>query len=259
MNEDTPEIPVDALQAVPVVQRCVGDALMAVYLYGSAVAGGLRPGSDVDLLVVVERPTTAEVRGRLLVELMRISGRHPVAPAGPRPLEVIVFQRADLTPPVCPARSEFLYGEWLRKGFEAGEVPQPAADPEFTLLLAQARRNGRALIGPEPAELLPVIPEADIRRAMGETLPALFASLDGDERNVLLTLVRMWRTLTSGEFVAKDVAAEWAMPQLPAEAAALIARARDDYLGVKRVDWATRRGDVQEVANELSERVAALL
>jgi streptomycin 3"-adenylyltransferase len=259
MKGDAPAVPAEAVQALPIVRECFGDALLAVYLCGSAVAGGLRPGSDVDLLVVVGRPTTVELRERLVAGLMRVSGRHPVAAAGARPLEVIVFQQADLTPPAYPARSEFLYGEWLRNGFEAGEAPRPSADPEFTLLLAQARRNARVLIGPEPAELLPDIPEADIRRAMGDTLPALFASLEGDERNVLLTLVRMWRTLTSGEFVTKDVAAEWAIPQLPAGQAALIACAREDYLGLTKEDWATRSEEVREVANELSERIAALL
>ncbi|MDM7853300.1 hypothetical protein QUF18_20350 [Pseudochrobactrum kiredjianiae] len=35
-----------------------------------------------------------------------------------------------------PARAEFVYGEWLRDSFEAGEVPLPNNDPEYTLVLA---------------------------------------------------------------------------------------------------------------------------
>ena len=78
------------------------------------------------------------------------------------------------------------------------------------------------MIGPDPVKLLPVIPESDISRAIGDALPALLGTLEGDERNVLLTLTRMWRTLVTAEFVPKDVAAEWAMPRLDADAAALI-------------------------------------
>jgi streptomycin 3"-adenylyltransferase len=232
---------------------------LAVYLHGSAVAGGLHPGSDVDLLVVTDQPTTPEVRECLVAELRKVSGRHPADPNGPRPLELIVFQRADLMRSVYPVRSEFVYGEWLGEEFEAGVVPKPVSDPEFTLLLAQARQNAKILIGPDPATLLPIIPETDIRRAIGDALPALLDTLEGDERNVLLTLVRMWRTLTTGEFVSKDVAAEWAMVRLPAEPATLIACAREAYLGMKKNDWQTRRPEVRQVADDLGKRVAAML
>jgi hypothetical protein len=106
MNGDTPTIPGEASQALLIVQRCLGDSLLAVYLHGSAVAGGLRPGSDVDLLVVTNQPTTPKVRECLVAELRKISGRHPAGPSGPRPLELIVFQHADLMASVYPVRSE---------------------------------------------------------------------------------------------------------------------------------------------------------
>src|SRR5690606_34256793 len=104
-----------------------------------------------------------------------------------------------------PPRSEFIYGEWLRDAFEAGEVPKPTRDPELTVLIAQARQEAKPLIGPEAAELLPIVPPALLYRAIGDALPALLDNLAGDERNVLLTLTRMWRTLSTGEIVPKDV------------------------------------------------------
>ena len=42
--------------------------------------------------------------------------------------------------------------------------------------------------------------------------------------------VRMWHTLTTGQFVAKDVAAAWAIPLLPVGTAALVVYAKDAYL-----------------------------
>lgn len=256
---DTVNIPVEASQALPIVERCFGGSLSAVYLHGSAVAGGLRPASDVDLLAVIDRPATHPVRARLVSDLMEVSGHHPAKPDGPRPLELIAFLRADLAASVYPARAAFVYGEWLRGAFEAGDVPEPVSDPEFTLLLAQARQEARPLHGPDPAELLPVIPDADIRRAIGDALPALLETLDGDERNVLLTLARMWQTLSTGAFVPKDVAAEWAAPRLSGEAAALLARANAAYLGGDDVDWRGRRHEVRRAANALSVRVRAML
>ena len=252
-------IPIEALQALRAVESHFGDTLSAVYLYGSAVVGGLRPNSDIDILVIVDRPTTQTAREALVAELMEVSGRYPVEPGAAHPLELIVFLRSDLADIGYPARSEFVYGEWLRKAFEAGEVPEPASNPDFTLLLAQARRQAKSLIGPDPAELLPIISATDIRRAIGDSVPALLDTLKGDERNVLLTLVRMWQTLTTGEFVAKDVAAEWAIPRLPVETARLVAYAKDAYLGIGKDDWQARQRETEGAAHDLSERVAALL
>ena len=41
------------------------------------------------------------------------------------------------------------------------------------------------------------------------------ADLEGDVRNVLLTLARVWFTLETGTIASKDVAADWAITRLP--------------------------------------------
>lgn len=245
-------VPVEATRTLPILERVLGGSLLAVYLHGSAVAGGLRRNSDVDLIAVVDRPIGAEPRERLVAELMQVSGMYPPPPGGPRPVELIVFQRADLAGSVYPARSEFIYGEWLRASYAAGATAQPSSDPEFTLILAQARAEARTLFGPDPANLLPPVSHAEIRRAIGDALPTLLGNLEGDERNVLLTLARMWRTLAMGDFVSKDVAAEWAIPHLPGEVATVLAGAREAYLGLSRD---VEGSEVQAAARELAKRV----
>ena len=94
---------------------------------------------------------------------------------------------------------------------------------------------------------------------MGDSLPGLLASVDGDERNVLLTLARMWRTLETGEIVSKDVVAAWAMHRLPRQSAELIGYARDAYLGDLQDDWSSRQASVEDVISNLRDRITALL
>ena len=207
MDDDPPSIPAEAAKAVTAASECLGAALIAAYLHGSAVAGGLRPDSDVDVLLIIDGPMNDAMRRHFLAELMKISGR-PRAADGRRPLELVVFNRADLE--AMPPRSEFVYGEWLRVGFEAGDVPKPEINPDFAVLIAQARQASVTLAGPEADQLLPTIAKDDLRRAIGDARSDLMASLHGDERNVLLTLARMWCTLETGKIVPKDVAAEWA-------------------------------------------------
>ena len=252
-------IPSEADKALLVVQKRLAKSLLAVYLHGSAVAGGLRPHSDIDLLVVIDQPLTPEARERLAAELMMISGRYPSDSDGRRPLELIVFLRADLAELPYPARCEFIYGEWLRHDYERGEIPKPVCDPELTLVLAQARQEAKALFGPGASELLPAAPVTDLHRAIGDALSALIDTLQGDERNVLLTLARMWRTLMTGDIVSKDVAASWAAARLPAEQAVVLANARETYLGVGKEDWQNRQQEIRRTVSSLHDRVLANL
>lgn len=254
-----PTIPPEADQARLVLQRHLAELLVAVYLHGSAVAGGLRPHSDVDVLAIINRPLTPEVRRRLTTALMTVSGRYPSDPQGRRPLEVMVFLRTDLDALPYPARSELVYGEWLRQEYEAGRVCEPMSDPELTVVLAHAQQEAIPLSGPNPADVLPAVPKSDIRRAMQDGLPALMTSLPGDERNVLLTLARMWHTLATGEFVSKDKAADWAAAHLLHPPAAVLTDARNDYLQGTERDWQACQPALQQTVRVLHDQVRASL
>ena len=228
------EIPPEAAQAVKVIEELFNSMLVAVYLYGSTAVGGLRKDSDVDLLVVADRALTVSIRRELAERLMLISGRVG-AGQGIRPLEVTVVNWHDIVPWRYPPKQEFLYGEWLRDLFESGEIPEPGYNPDLAVLLAQVGNNGISLYGPEAAAVLAPVPLSDIRKGIRDSLPELIAGLKGDERNVILTLARMWLTAATGEIGSKDLAAKWATARLPKKQAELLDMARQAYLG-KAVD-----------------------
>lgn len=58
--------------------------------------------------------------------------------------------------------------------------------------------------------------------------------LEGDERNIILTLARIWYSVVTGNIVAKDEAASWLIPQLPDEYADTLQAARAEYLGLTK-------------------------
>ena len=220
-----------------------------VYLYGSAVAGGLRPDSDLDLFVVVARRLREAEKRRLIQALLPVSGRE-TRPASWRPLDVTVVSLVDVKPWRYPPRWEVQYGEWLRAEFLAGDLaPWPSANPDLAILVTMVRQVARPLVGREASELLDPVPRGDLLRAMIDELPALLRDLEPDTRNVLLTLARIWSTAATGEIRSKDAAASWAIERLAPAHGALIARARDLYLGGGYGTW-----DMDEV-----RRVAAAM
>jgi len=58
--------------------------------------------------------------------------------------------------------------------------------------------NHNSLFGPDASDILDPISMTDIQRAIKESLPRLIEGIKGDERNVILTLARMWQTVSKG-------------------------------------------------------------
>ena len=128
--------------------------------------------------------------------------------------------------PTC----DFLYGEWLRAEYEAGQVPRPEPMPDLALSISMTPAGDHPLTGPRPARVLAPVPPADLVRASLAGIPGLLDNVAGDTRNVLLTFARIWTTLATGRIASKDDAADWALAHLPPEHRPVLAHARHLYL-----------------------------
>ncbi|SDD69118.1 streptomycin 3-adenylyltransferase [Paenibacillus sp. UNCCL117] len=248
------KIPKEAIQAFTVVEKLLGRSIVGVYLFGSGVTSGLRVHSDVDVLVIVNQSLTEVTRRKLTDKLLPISGKIGNS-NGVRPLEVTVINHGDVVPWRFPPKNEYIYGEWLRNEYEIGQIQEPIYDPDLAIVLAQVRKNSVPLFGPDASDLLDPVPMTHIRRAIMESLPGLIKGIDGDERNVILTLARMWLTMAVGEISSKDTAAEWAIPQLPEEHAALLSLARKAYRGEYADNWEGLGSEVQALANHMKSSI----
>jgi predicted nucleotidyltransferase len=215
-----------AQEIAALVRDVLGGNVLGTYLHGSAVLQGLRPASDVDVLVVLGRSLHDGERRRLLEGLLSLSG----AVNGARPVELVAVVQSEVRPWRYPPNCDFLYGEWLREDFEAGAVPARASMPDLAVLVTTVLAAGRSLDGAPPGAVLDPVPPDDVARAALAGVPDLVASLDGDTRNVLLTLARIWVTLATGRIVAKDAAADWVLDSLPPEQRPVLQHARDLYL-----------------------------
>lgn len=224
-------------RVVSVVRETLGDRAIGAYLLGSSVLGGLRPGSDIDVLVVTSRPTTLDEKRSLIEQLLPISGRGD--PTGEsRPVELTVVVQSDVRPWRYPPRLDLQYGDWWRKEFNRGELtPWVSPNPDLALLLEMALQANHPLFGPPPAQVLDPIPPSDVRLAMFDVIPALLDDLDGDEANVVLTFARIWTTLATGDIRSKDAAADWAILRLPPEHRAVLEHARAIYVGDAADEW----------------------
>ena len=205
--------------------------LVGAYLHGSAVLGGLRADSDLDVLAVSARETTRAEKHKIASGLLAVSGDRSRGD-GRRPIELTIVAASEVRPWRYPPRRDFQYGEWLRERFERGDPDlfRPTIDPDVAILITVVRLGDVTLTGSAAGTTFDEVPRRDLVEALVAGIPGLIDDIDWDTRNVVLTIARIWNGVVTGEIRSKDGAAEWALERLPPEHRPVLVRAREGYL-----------------------------
>jgi predicted nucleotidyltransferase len=219
------------------IQDVVGEILVGAYLHGSAVLGGLRPRSDVDVIAVITRRTTSDEQRALVDLLLTVSRR-------PRPIEFELVVESEIRPWRYPPRFDFHYSELWRGEFESGKL-EPwtrRTNRDLASVITMTLVGDKPLFGPPPAEVFEPVPRRDYIDAVLRDTQTVDEHMEWDTRNVVLTLARIWSAVATSEVYAKDQAAAWALPRLPEEHRPVLEAARAVY-----------RGEADEPAWDLAE------
>lgn len=228
------------------IRDALGDNLVGVYLRGSLALGGFDPAtSDVDLLVVTERPVS-KVEGEALEALHNRIPPTNADGAGRR-YEVSYIDRASIR--------RFEPGQRLhaRSGDEAAFEWYEHRD-NFVLERWTVRERGVALLGPDPKTLIDQVSTEEIRAAVaselrirvvdwaGSTGPAPgWLQHRGAQVFEVETVCRALHTLATGELRTKAEAIAWARASLPSQWRTLI-------------EWSqTYRGDLTQDEAQIEE------
>lgn len=240
-------------QVVLIADKLFKMNIIGMYLYGSYVLGRIYQNSDLDILIIIKEKIKYDVRKILTKYLLDISG--VIGNYEKIPLEVTIVNLNDIIPLKFPPKYEYMYGEWLREEIESGNIPQPHYDPDLIILLWQARLHSIPLKGEYAEKVIPIIPNKEIQMAIMQSLPTLISNIKGDERNVLLTLSRMWFTLERQDICSKDVAAEWVISKLPDNLAPLMEMACHAYLGKYVDEWDGLEKSTILLVNFMKEKI----
>ena len=232
--------------------------LVGAYLHGSAVLDGLRPRSDIDVMAVSARRSAPDQKRRLVGRLLEISGRDPAA-SPPRPVELTIVVLDEIRPWRYPPTMDFQYGEWWRDEFAAGDTePWPSrTNPDVAPLVKMVLLGGATVFGLPAQDLFKAVPDHDLSAAMTDAVAEVSRDIDGDSRNVVLTLARIWSTVATGTIRSKDGAADWALPRLAPEAQAVLLRARNIYLGTEKERWDDLRPLLRPFVDAVSAEIRA--
>ncbi len=113
-----------------VIERHLAATLDTIHLFGSAIDGGPKPDSDIDLLVTVSAAPNDSLRQALMLDLLKVSS--PPGDGGTwRPLELTVVARSEVVPWRYPARRELQFGE----GSATTSFPERSSLPFWITIL----------------------------------------------------------------------------------------------------------------------------
>lgn len=244
-------------QVLDLVRTVLGENILGLYLYGSYTKGGLMPHSDIDLFVVLESPTGQSQKKQLIDGLFNISieDSNDVR----RPIELSMALQNELRPWTGLPNIDFQYGEWMRKDFEKGRM-SPWTNPhmDLAIIVTQVLEQGKRLYGAEANELLDAVPDRDLKLVMVGEVDDLLPDLKDDTRNVLLTLVRIWNTLETGEIASKQDAATWALKKVPGHMKSALGHALEACLGIAEEDWVKYQKSTKVLADYLESKIKTL-
>jgi predicted nucleotidyltransferase len=246
-------------QCVELLQRVLKEDLLGVYLYGSAVTGGLKAFSDLDLFVISKRNTSEAEKEEIAKELLKISGVYKKSKK--RPIELLIVVQSQVNPWSFPPCYDLMYGEWLRDDLESENFKlwEEKEMPDLAILITQLLLSHKTLWGPSPKALLSEVPREDILKAMKASSDERFESIKGDTRNVLLTQARIWVYLELGEIYSKPNAAEWVLGRLPTEHHASLQKAKSVCLGEKEDIWEEDLSEAIECGKFIKNTIERLI
>lgn len=189
---------------VGVLERELGDDLVAAYLHGSAVLGGFRlDRSDVDVLVIVEGSLP---RARL--ERLAASVSHRRVPDPACGLELDVVTRGAARRPRHPSPLELnLFTSGGRHEVHLGE--DVGASTDVIMHLAVVSAASITLAGPEPAETVGEVPRSWLAEEFQHELAWGLANASPAYQS--LNAARAWRFAEEGVICSKIDGGEWAL------------------------------------------------
>lgn len=243
-------------QVCAALRALLKENLVGIYLHGSLATGCFNPDrSDLDLLVVTERPMAPETKRRIVELLLGTSGN-------PTPIELSVLAHEHLHPWRYPPPFDLHFSEEWRQRYRedlstgAGRRwdQEPRTDVDLAAHITHLLDRGIRLEGAPIGDVFPAVPrEGYVAAILADYKDARAGILHNPVYGVL-NMVRVCRYLQDGRLSSKDEAGAWATQALPQEDAFVVESALAQYRG-DPVDGDIVPDDLEHFIRVLDERI----
>lgn len=211
-------------------QRILGPKLTGIYVHGSIAFGCFRwEKSDIDFLVVVEKPLTQAEKEALILVLLEMDSLAP-----PKGFEMSVVLRSACMPFMDPTPFELHYSNAHRAKYQqdlSGTCQMMHGDdPDLAAHMTVVGSVGIALCGLPAKQVFAPVPRESYLRSIWYDIEGAPEDIVRDPVYYVLNLCRVLACAEEGLVLSKEQGGEWGMGRLTEEQA-LIASALKAYRG----------------------------
>lgn len=212
-------------------RKILGDNLVGIYVHGSIAFGCFHwEKSDIDFVVVVNRPPALAEKEALLALLLEMDGCLP-----PKGVEMSVVLEEVCCPFVYPTPFELHFSnthkECCQRDLEKYCQTMHGLDTDLAAHFTVIRQAGITLSGRNKDEVFGEVPPSAFIDSIREDVRQGEEAIDDDPVYVILNLCRVLAYLREGLVLSKEGGGTWGLKNLPAPYRPLIAHALGCYTG----------------------------
>ncbi|MBR5049001.1 MAG: DUF4111 domain-containing protein [Erysipelotrichaceae bacterium] len=205
------------------------DNLVGIYLHGSAVMGCFNPlKSDVDMIIVINRPLTAAVKREYMDMVVR---HNDLGPA--KGIEMSIVLRKVCKPFVYPTPYELHFSvghlQWYQEDPEEYIREMNGEDKDLAAHFTIINHRGRCLYGAPIEEVFAEVPAADYMDSIWFDIEEAEEAITEYPMYLTLNLARVLAYKQDGLILSKKEGGQWAVKNLPSEYHPLISAALHEY------------------------------
>lgn len=222
-------------------KEVLGDNLVGIYLHGSAVMDCFNAQkSDLDLILVVDRPLSDGVKLAFLAELVRLNAEAPA-----KGFELSVVRRAVCAPFVYPTPYELhfsnAYLDRVKSEPERYIAEVVGCDRDLAAHFTIIGHYGRVLYGAPIGEVFGAVPRADYIDSIRFDIEHAREDILQNPIYMALNLCRVLAYLRQSLVLSKKAGGEWGLRALPEHCHAVVAEAlrcytSDEVMTVRKED-----------------------
>lgn len=222
------------------LKNILKDNLVGIYLHGSLPMGSFNiKTSDIDFLVVTEKPLTLKLKREIIGKLIELSDKAPA-----KGLEMSVVLLKDLKKFHYPTPFELHYSQNWKDDYLMGKLDLKTKryDRDLASHFVKTKKRGFRLYGAPIKSTFPEIPHKVYMQSIMYDFDNIKQDILTNPVYGILNLCRTVKDLQDGTVSSKAEGGNWALKHLNPEFKSLIQQALAHYAGKGQKDkWSKKQ------------------
>lgn len=218
-------------------RKIFGDALVGIYLHGSAVMGCFHEKkSDIDIIVVVNTAISDEVKRQYMDMIVECNTYAP-----PKGIELSIVKEDVCKPFVYPTPFELHFSNAHLQWYKTDPIDyvekMKGVDKDLAAHFTIIYHRGKCLYGKEIKDVFAKVDRESYFDSIWNDVENAAEEIRTNPTYIILNLCRVLAYQKDGMILSKQEGGRWGIEHVPEKYHGLILQALKDYASDEQVEW----------------------